>query len=433
VTLDEAEPTAIVDVRVFDSQRGTVGPPSVVILQDGRIAGILPADGPVPTGITVVDGHGGTLLPGLVDVHVHLGASFALPGRVPLPDPRANLAAFAASGVTSVLDLSMPIDAVDRWRRRVEHGLPGPEIFASGRPFGAPDGHPVASIRAMYPGPLVRAATRHLAWTPTDDAGVDAAIADEGPRDAIKVIIDAIPADGPVISDAVLARLRLAATALDRPLVAHVGRPEDVDRAVALPVDALAHLPYGGALADDTVLAVVRGGIPVIATLAVWQSIEDVDRGAVQLTPLAASLADRGDVKRIAALDRGELPLPAVLHTWAATVEAHHDERIGNLARLREAGASLLVGSDSPNLGMIAGAGTHAELDALVAAGMSPPEALMAATWVGSRFLDADARFGAIQPGWEADLLLVDGDPTVDIAAVHAIRAVWLDGRRLVP
>jgi imidazolonepropionase-like amidohydrolase len=124
--------------------------------------------------------------------------------------------------------------------------------------------------------------------------------------------------------------------------------------------------------------------------------------------------------------------LSGAISQWGAEVAAGHDARVDNVARLRAAGARILVGSDSPNLGLAAGVGTHRELDLLRDTGMTAAEVLSAATWANSRWLDPDARFGAIRAGWEADLVLVDGDPTVDPGAIHAIREVWIDGKRVI-
>ena len=104
-----------------------------------------------------------------------------------------------------------------------------------------------------------------------------------------------------------------------------------------------------------------------------------------------------------------------------------------NARRLHEAGVVILAGSDT-QAGMIPGAGLHRELALLVEAGLSPAEALRAATLSPARFLEAsdDPDFGQAKPGKRADLLLVEGDPTQDIARVSEIRAVILGGRRVL-
>jgi imidazolonepropionase-like amidohydrolase len=103
-----------------------------------------------------------------------------------------------------------------------------------------------------------------------------------------------------------------------------------------------------------------------------------------------------------------------------------------NARRLRAAGVTLLAGSDTQP-GVFPGAGLHRELALLHAAGLEPLEAIRAATLHPARFLagGAEPDVGRIAVGARADLLLVDGDPTRDLAALHAIRAVVLGGVRL--
>ncbi|WP_127931814.1 amidohydrolase family protein [Nonomuraea polychroma] len=111
---------------------------------------------------------------------------------------------------------------------------------------------------------------------------------------------------------------------------------------------------------------------------------------------------------------------------------ARHDPGAATrtVAELRDAGVTLLAGSDASNVGTAHGATLHQELSLLVAAGLSPREALAAATSApADRFALKDR--GRIAPGLRADLLLVDGDPTAHIGATLDIAGVWLAGRRL--
>jgi hypothetical protein len=100
------------------------------------------------------------------------------------------------------------------------------------------------------------------------------------------------------------------------------------------------------------------------------------------------------------------------------------------LRQLKAAGVPLLAGTDTPNPGTAFGAAMHGELELLVNAGLTPIEALRAATSVPADKFKL-ARRGRIRPGAAADLLLVDGDPTASIKATRKITAVWKDGRRV--
>ena len=132
-------------------------------------------------------------------------------------------------------------------------------------------------------------------------------------------------------------------------------------------------------------------------------------------------------------------PQPVDEHPdWVQAEQAAYDNRPhlhGNVAALHAAGVTLLAGSDSPNLGLTAGGALHVELQHLVAAGLTPTEALLAATSVParewSRLTGRPCESGTVAEGMRADLLLVRGDPTADITATQDIAEVFLAGVRL--
>ncbi len=138
--------------------------------------------------------------------------------------------------------------------------------------------------------------------------------------------------------------------------------------------------------------------------------------------------AERRDRQRV---EDGRAPLTGGMAEAGRATAEGTQVRLDNLAAMVQAGVPILVGTDAPNLAVPAGAAMHFELDRLRQAGMSAEQVLSAVTWENSRFLDPDARFGAVRPGWEADLLLIDGDPVQDWSSIHRIREVWVDGRRV--
>jgi imidazolonepropionase-like amidohydrolase len=116
----------------------------------------------------------------------------------------------------------------------------------------------------------------------------------------------------------------------------------------------------------------------------------------------------------------------------AATIRAAaeaHEARRRSIAKLRAAGVTILAGSDACNAGQFPGAGLHVELAKLVDAGLTPGEALRAATWENARFLMRNQTdFGEIAVGKRGDLVLVAGDPTTRIDELARISRVVLDG-----
>ncbi len=319
-----------------------------------------------PPGAEVIDGRGRTLLPGLIDCHTH-----SFPGT-----PIQAL----AFGVTTELDMfSAPsLAATLRAQAAAWDGMA--DVRSAGTGATAPGGHPWSLVeRGVYP-PFPTLSR------PEEAAGFVRDRVAEG-SDYLKVIIE----DGsmhqrrlPHLQPEVVAALAAAARSANRLSVAHVSTRADAALAVEAGVDVLAHA-FIDAPADATfVAAAARAGIAMVATLAMLE----------------------GTGK------------PARLALARESVRALH-----------AAGVPVLAGTDTPNSGTAAGASLHRELELLVQAGLTPAAALTAATAQPARVFGLDGR-GRIAPGCQADLLLVEGDPTVDIRATRSIVSVWRRGSR---
>src|SRR5207249_1233473 len=164
------------NVRVFDAPAAALREGLWdVVVRDGRIAAI-ERPGAAGKGLPEIDGQGGTLVPGLVDVHTHTGSTANPPWQISLlPNVDANLAAFLYAGVTTVLDLGNLTPAVFRERERVATGAElGPRLYAAGPVFTAPGGHPAEVLRAWLPW--------YLRWYVLPRATREVATAEDGRR-----------------------------------------------------------------------------------------------------------------------------------------------------------------------------------------------------------------------------------------------------------
>jgi imidazolonepropionase-like amidohydrolase len=250
--------------------------------------------------------------------------------------------------------------------------------------------------------------------------------------DVLKVAVDRLPPEAPRISLDVIAAITAASHEHGIRAVAHVGRSVDVLDAVRGGVDALAHVIYSEEMSNEAVAAVAAKRIPVIATISVFDSQE---RFLLDRSP--SYLAIEREVASPEVLGALGRPPPSLaretLEPLVRSLIDGHEARRRNVAKLRRAGVTVLAGSDSPNFAHFPGASLHLELRHLVEAGMMPGEALRAATFDNARFLSgAKADYGEISLGSRADLLLVDGDPVADVTALERLRAVFLDGVRLL-
>jgi imidazolonepropionase-like amidohydrolase len=419
------------NVRVFDAREGTlVARLQDVVARDGRIAAIEPPSVAAP-GAVEVDGRGGTLLPGLIDIHTHTGSTPRPPWQVgALPDIDDNLGAFLYAGVTTVLDLGNLTPAIFRTRERVTSGaLLGPTLYAAGPVFTAPGGHPAEVLRAWLPWYLrwyvLPRATREVAQPDEARRAVELLLVEH--PNVLKIAVDT-GAEGtvPRLDPATIAAIVGAGHAAGVRSIAHIGSSGEAIDVVRGGVDALAHSPWREPISDEAVAVIAAAHVPVVPTLTIWDAASAPRSGPADFLPIEREVAHREDLAALLA------PFPALDPETAAFVRvaaAAHEARRQNVAKLRAAGVPLLVGSDGCNAGQFPGAGLHRELAALVQAGLPPGEALRAATWENARFLGGEgADFGEISLGKRADLVLVDGDPTADISALGRISRVILGG-----
>jgi len=355
----------------MDAERRLPG--HTVLVADGLIQAVAP-DGAVeiPAGARIVEADGRSLLPGLADMHVHMS--------------RADAPLYPAAGVTTVRNLWGFVELAPIVADIESGALVGPTIHTVSPGL---DGTP-----PKWP-------QTQLVTDPSQTAAVvDAQIA-AGYR-ALKLYQD-LRSD---VFDAIIHVAR------DRsvPFLGHVPHRVGLERALDAGYRSIEHLSgYGIYLAG--------GGSPAFPT---WAAA-DVSR----MPEIAARTAAAGvwncPTLAIALEILGEEP---------GSDAAFAENRRRMVAALHDAGAGLLVGTDA-GIGRTApGSSIHDELEELVAAGLTPNEALRAATVDAASFLGVPDEFGRVATGLRADLLLLDGDPLQDISVTRrragvVLRGVW--------
>lgn len=422
------------DVAVLDVATGERAKHRDVFVRDGKIDRIVEA-GSVPAvhGAHRVAGAGATLVPGLVDSHAHLNSGHRPAWDNGLPTPKANLLSYLYCGVTTVLD---PGDLVSAFARRdnVARGtVLGPRIYAAGPFFTAPNGHPIPMIRATVPGwqakLVVPRITRQVADAAQAKVEAEKLLALQ--PDFLKVSVDRIPPDAPRLSNDVIATIAATAAAKKVRTLAHVGNTEDALDAGRNGVAAFIHGVYKEPIPEENIAEIVSFGIPMVATLVVFDSY-----AAVGHEPHVATELEKQTVTKEILDSFNRLPdekAAGDLRGYLDMLFAQRKTGRENAKRLHDAGVVILAGSDA-QAGVFPGPGLHRELVLLVEAGLTPAEAIRAATLAPARFLEnkRDPSFGVIAPGKRADLILVEGDPTADIGAMSRIRDVMKDGVLLV-
>lgn len=399
------EPTlALRDVTVVDVVRGSLAPSQTVLIAGDRIVAVGPAHRVnVPNGIMVVEAEGGYLIPGLIDMHVHtLWHPSVPPTFLPL---------FVANGLTTVRDMGGTLGLLREHRRSgTDRAYPSPRLIAAGAILDGPEPvHPDVSI------PISTAAEARAAVDSVTAAGADfLKVYTLLPRAAFEEVLAAAEERGLAVSGHVPYEVGpVAAAAAGMRTIEHLvsevggfctpGDPSSCEEPVAaFRRHGTWHVPT--LVMQGQTEAIALCGDPRLRFLALAVREYWFD-GA--LTPRGCDPASRAPI-----------PYPTEL-----PVE-------GRLARiLHKGGIPLLAGTDAGVPYALPGWSLHDELRLLVEAGLSPVQALRAATWEAARALDRADELGIIQPGYLADLVLLSANPLEDIEHAHQIEAVVLNGR----
>jgi imidazolonepropionase-like amidohydrolase len=390
--------TALRAAALFDGDR--LIPDPIVLIEGGPGGTVLAAGSgvPVPDGAAVVDMPGATILPGLVDGHVHLSfdASLDPVGTLAARDDAEAFAAMmeaarrtAAGGVTTVRDLgdrgflTLGVREASRTDRTLPH------VLVAGVPLTVSGGH------------------CHFLGEPADGPdGLRIAIAERAERgvDAIKIMASGgnmTPGSKPHEAQYSLDDLRVAVEEAHRyglPIVAHAHGGKAIAHAVEAGVDGLEHVSFMTQedvddVPDELLAEFGRGEL----TLGLTFGFKTIPGGPPMPTPMASRMP----------------------------------RLVANARRLREAGARIIVGSDSGIAPFKPADAVRHSLPQLLALGMTPAEALHAITARAATALGLGDRKGRVAPGYDADLLIVDGDPLADPEAIHRIRAVYIAGSPL--
>ena len=420
------------NVNVFDGEQA-VGLRDVRIF-DGKIDAVAEAGTLQPSdGEELVSGEGRTLLPGLVDAHAHIETHGEPIWAVGLPRVDDIAQAYLYAGVTSALIMQGSTQATELRARAAAGEVPAPHLHLAGPRLTAPDGFPINLYEALLPWPFSALVTSGIDRATTAEqarAAVDAAKERFAPE-FYKITCDAFPPGTPKLTaEAMTAAIARAKELGVRP-TAHVGTPEDVMLAAEAGLALFAHPPSSGVLTDGQVAKLASLGVPFVSTLRFLTGPNDYakDHGSPldreMATPqLLEALGNRPADFEYPAVSK-DLDLDAMLVRYQGNLR-------DNLKKLFDAGVPIFLGTDAGSPGVVPGASLHRELRVAVEAGLSPTQALKAATSAPADFLDPAHRFGRVAPGQRADLLLVNGDPTQDIAATEAVAEVFFEGRRLL-
>ncbi|HMB43622.1 MAG TPA: amidohydrolase family protein [Luteimonas sp.] len=416
---------AIDGVTVIDVESGRSVGPRTVVVDGGRIVAIARArDLRIPANARHLDGHGRFLIPGLVDMHVHL---FNNASRRPPNDWAFPL--FVANGVTGVREMNVApasIPVVNQWRASISNGeLIAPRILAAG-------------VAAWGPSPAD--ATRQV-----DEA------ADAG-ADFIKVFSEVAAPEWNAILEAAKRR--------GIPVAGHVPAGVSLLEAARAGQRSSEHLmqAFEACSSVEAEMIASRRGLDGDALVArrdaqETRALARFDRHRCQIVSRQLARTGQVQVPTLVLTRILKEPGPDTDPRWKLLRGDERTRWQRNLSALtsqddvlerqrwrvaraivsamHHAGVPILAGTDSPMPKVYPGFSLHEELALLVQCGLTPLEALRSATLAPARYLGITTQAGSIAVGKRADLVLLDADPLKDIRNTRRINAVVIGGRLL--
>ncbi|MGA7192124.1 MAG: amidohydrolase family protein [Anaerolineales bacterium] len=395
--------TAIVNAHIFDGKQ--IIKDHIVVIDGKHISAV---GGEVPAGATVIDAQGATLMPGLIDSHVHTDMD--------------GLRDALLFGVTTELEMNGFWTA--KQRKEIAERNDIADLRSPGMGVTTKGGHPTQYMSSDNL--LIRFFFRYPSVSTPDETVKFVAKQVAGGADYIKIFIEDGSCVGfpglPVLNDEILLAAVKEAHRFHKMAIAHVTTVEGGKRAIAAGVDGLAHLFFDQRPSSEFVAAIASSGAFVVPTLVTISSAFGNNASALAADKRVSSRLSKKWLESLST-SMNVYPQGKLTDTYASVMALH------------KAGVDILAGCDVseplPFLGGLAhGASLHHELQLLVAAGLTPIEALRAATSVPARRFGLNDR-GHIAPGFLADLVLVEGDPTTNISDTLSIRTVWHRGTLL--
>ncbi|BDC50045.1 hypothetical protein F183_A23610 [Bryobacterales bacterium F-183] len=433
------------DVRIVKGD-GTVIERGGLLVRSGKIAEIYTGDSPDADAVKAdaVEAAGKTLLPGLIDTHIHLGApgGFMDYSKVdmaaqmePSKTIHRELAAYLYSGVTAVRSVGDLLDAMEGARKKLDSGeRAGAELFYTGPMFTTEGGHGTEYFRGM-PENIRKQAEAQFVRLPKSPAEVAAQVAElkkQGVH-AVKAILESGFPGRPFnrMDTAIYKAVAAAAKEHGLALATHTGNLRDIQDAVDAGTTSIEH----GAMMEEIPVALFEQmkakGVVYTPTLSVYESLmlastgnsSMFDRSLVQQVGPAALLQSSKQF-----LQSGKM---GDMTSAAPYLKIGFENARKNVLRAFQVGVTMTTGSDAGNPGVIHGPTVQRELQLMVEAGIPPAQAIAAATVNAAKLLGVANRTGRLEKGYEATMVLVDGNPLKDIAATEQVSSVLLKGERI--
>jgi len=395
-----------------------------VVIRGDRIQEIGAGREHTPSSAKVIDLHGQTIMPLIINTHGHLGltkGSTQSAANQSDDNIRQQLLRYQEYGVGAMLSMGTDGKRFAEIREQSRRGaLPGADVYTAGMGFGAKNGVPPAAMGFTE------------VFRPETPAEARSEVAQQAPQkpDFIKVWVDDFWGQYPKMPPEIYAAIIDEAHKNGLRVAAHVYHLEDARLLVADGVDVLAHSIRDADVDDAFIAEMKKHNVAYIPTL----SLDDFafaygDSPNWVNDPFFTEALDPGLLEMITS---PEYKAKVQSNKVTAQEEAALPQAMRNLKKIYDAGILVTLGTDSGATPIrIQGFAEHMELALMVQAGLTPIQAITVATSNAATLLRVADQYGTLAAGKKANFIVLEKDPSHDIHNTQTIRAVWKDGSKV--
>ncbi|HEY5972223.1 MAG TPA: amidohydrolase family protein [Pseudoxanthomonas sp.] len=409
--------TLIRNARVFDSEHAKLGPAADLLIENGKIVSIANGGGEKAKADNVIDAGGKVLLPGLFDMHSHLG--------------RWDGGLQLAAGVTTIRDMGNDNTTLQQLMVEEKEGrLLSPSVV----PAGFIEGESKMSARNGFVIKNLEEAKKAVDWY-AGHGYSQVKIYNSFPKDILRDTAAYAHQRGLRVSGHIPAFMRAQEAVeqgydeiqhINQVMLNFVVTPETDTRTLQrfyLVAEKTDGLDFDSKPVQDFIALLAEKQIVVDPTLATFEFLHQRDG---ELSPIVADIADHlpPDIQRSRRVGEMNIPDDATAQRYTRS----YDKLVEFVGRMYKAGVPIVAGTDE-----VAGFTLQHELALYVKAGMTPAQALQVATWNGAKYTRTLEDRGSVTVGKRADLVLVDGDPTSNIADIRKVALVIKQGKAYYP
>ncbi|KPH92989.1 amidohydrolase [Pseudoalteromonas porphyrae] len=400
------------NIRLYQNSTANFSPPSTLYIENGKIVTITKATDTKQKADATINANNQFALPGLIDLHVHLGSSGSNFSEFQYLPVKSHFNSNLYLGVTNIVDLFSFKQTLDEAAQlKATHVTPN--LFYAGTLFTNPGGHGTQFGGSVYEitkdEDIDTLWNKHIATNPH----------------ITKAVIETFGGMGKSLTDSQLTELGKRSKAANLPYFVHVSTLLDGKRAIKAGATALAHGINNEAIDEEFITLMKHHRVTYIPTLAVYHNHSDEkhNHGVSSQSQLLRTVPAK---LQKCLFEKVPAPSKWTDNAWQARNTAY-----ANIKKLHQAGVVIGTGSDAGNPYTLHGTGLHNELDALKKAGLSNDQIINAATLNGAQAINQGAHIGKLAPGYEASFILLAQNPLVDLKSLHNVAEVFKSGQRI--